>query len=231
MVLPPYAQFGTRLLLVNKHGQCLAVNTKEDIGPSLNGARIIQSDCNSSERGQIWKRNGDRICNDWNKCISTPLQQKSGTKTSIVIHRDLNHEDQHQQFRETNENHLINLGNCLGIKDDADYPGAEAKTGFCNEKENGQIWQFFNTEYARNMNKDYGSTITYLNSKLFENNRNSIIGQANPLNPNSQSRNQIATVQPTFTKPIYAGTLGQQNTLLLETNIGMLIKSTFNTSF
>lgn len=46
----------------------------------------------------------------------------------------LDNKDQRKKCRGTNENHLMNLGKCLGIKDDANYPGVEAKTGFCNEK-------------------------------------------------------------------------------------------------
>jgi len=144
------------------------VKTKGDLYTAQNGDQIIQSVCNPSEKGQLWKRNGDLLCNDWNKCISTSPQQKLGSKTSFVVHWELKNEDQRQQFRGNNENNLINLRNCLGIKNDANYSGAEAKTGFCNKKEQGQIWQFANIEY--NQNKDYKNAINCPHSELVESN-------------------------------------------------------------
>ncbi len=178
--------------------KCLAVNTNGDVNPAKNGDIIIQSDCNPSEKGQLWKRNRDRICNDWNKCISTPLQKRPGSETSIIIHWDLNHEDQRQQFRITDENHLINLGKCLGIKKDANYPGAEAKTGLCNENEYGQIWHFLNTdEYKGNSNKNYREQTSYPKSELVENHSNSVIFQTTSHWINQQ-QNHIKVTQPNY---------------------------------
>jgi len=138
---------GKYLPLVNKHGLCLAVTG--GINPGKMDAKIIQSDCNPSEKGQLWKQNGDHLCNELNKCISTPLQRKPGSRAPYVIHLDLSHQDKRQEFRGTNESTIRNIDYCLGIKDDANCPGAEAKTDICNSKENGQTWNFVETEFEQ----------------------------------------------------------------------------------
>jgi len=93
------AEKGFRLLK-NGHGKCLAVDTKNVTDPSKNGAIIIQSDCNPTEKGQRWKRVKNKywnLCNAWNKCLSSPLNYVPGDITSSLI-QDENKDSMNQQW-------------------------------------------------------------------------------------------------------------------------------------
>lgn len=87
----------------------------------------------------------------------------------------------------------------LGYKKDANYPGAEAKTGLCNDNEYGQIWHFVNTdEYERNCTIHHGNQISYPKSELVENHSKSLILQSTASHRINQYQNQIKVTQPNY---------------------------------
>lgn len=146
------------------------MNTNGEIDPSENGARIIQSECNVAEKGQLWQLKENRLCNDWDKCISTPLKQDHGSRT-FVIQWDPIKEEKRQIWKATHTNKLLNGGYFLGISDDSNKVGAEAKTVYYNEKEKGQVWYFVdiklgmnNIEVANNMNHETQQLTTKQNT-------------------------------------------------------------------
>ncbi len=128
--------------LKNNHGKCLAASSTGGQMPSENGTKIIQSNCNPLEKGQMWKWVGKHLCNDWGKCLSaSPIRTPSGAFS--VFQLDFNGNDKHQKWNGLKKKGLlINTDSCLGIAGNSDVIGAEARTDACNEKENGQVWSF-----------------------------------------------------------------------------------------
>jgi len=127
--------------LKNKNGKCLAVSTAGDKKASENGAKIIQSNCNPLEKGQMWKWEGKHLCNDWGKCLSVAKKTPGGK--SYVFQRDFNGSEKHQKWTGLKKmGLLINMDSCLSIVGNSDVNGEEAITEACNEKENGQVWSF-----------------------------------------------------------------------------------------
>jgi len=128
--------------LKNGHGMCLAVETNGFINPSQNGALIIQSDCNSSEKGQYWKVTNDfHLCNQWNKCLSIALNDKPGKITPIII-QDEHKNSEHQDWVHGNNGILYNKGRCLAIENNKRNKGAAVQSNSCNFGLEGQIWTF-----------------------------------------------------------------------------------------
>lgn len=128
--------------LMNTNSKCLAVETTGHIKPSENGAKIIQADCNPSEKGQRWKRDRENqaICNDWNKCISSAFNQSWGP-TFDVFHWDrIDPKNSSQLWLLSNTGEIIHYGFCLTFKENSDIHGAKAFTDFCNI---GKIWSFY----------------------------------------------------------------------------------------
>ena len=134
---------GRSYLLINKHGKCLAVETTGIVSPADNGAKIIQADCNPSEKGQLWKydQEKDSLCNDWRKCLSLPFEL-SGDGTSDVFQWDLIEGKQSQQWAALNTGQFLNGGWCLAFEGNSNAHGVRAKTEYCNDNENGQMWSF-----------------------------------------------------------------------------------------
>ena len=129
---------------MNGHGKCLAVETTGKIKPSENGAKIVQSTCNPTEKGQLWKYDKRKglLCNDWNKCLSIPFSHDSRKTTDIVFQWDVMAEEEHQIWRAINTNQFVNLGFCLAFEGNSDGNGPRAVTNYCNENEKEQTWSF-----------------------------------------------------------------------------------------
>lgn len=86
--------------------------------PSKNGAFIVQSNCNPTEKGQRWKLVQNEywnLCNAWNKCLSPPLNSKPGDITSNLI-QDENKKSPNQQWIFISGDKLYNNGRCLSSK-------------------------------------------------------------------------------------------------------------------
>ncbi len=128
---------------MSKHGKCLAVETTSAIKPSENGAKIIQADCDPSEKGQLWKwdRMKSLLCNDWSKCISLPFNLSQG-RTSNVFQWEIIDGEKHQKWVAINTGQFLNFGWCLAFEGNSNDHGVRAKTEYCNDNENGQIWSF-----------------------------------------------------------------------------------------
>lgn len=140
--LPLPHPFDTYFPLMNTNGKCLAVETTGTIKPSENGAKIIQADCNPSEKGQRWKwdRKNETLCNEWNKCISSPFNQKWG-QTFDVFHWDLaDPKNCSQIWLLSNVGKIVHSRLCLTFKGNSDAHGAKAFTDFCNI---AKIWSFY----------------------------------------------------------------------------------------
>jgi len=130
--------------LMNGHGKCLAVETTGKIKPFENGAKIVQSTCNPTEKGQLWKYDEQKrlLCNDWNKCLSIPFNHSFG-KTSDFFQWDLIAGEKRQNWRPSNNNQLkAFVGFSLAIEGNSDGNGIRAFTNNCNANEKGQIWSF-----------------------------------------------------------------------------------------
>jgi len=129
---------------MNKHGKCLAVETTARIKPSENGAKIVQSTCNPTEKGQLWKydKHISAVCNDWNKCLAIPIGRKY-ERASAIFQWDLFSGEKHQIWALHNINHFANLGNCLSIDGTSDHNGLNAITYYCHDvNDKGQFWSF-----------------------------------------------------------------------------------------
>jgi len=123
---------------MNKHGKCLAVETVGKSNPSENGAKIVQSTSNPTEKGQLWKYDQRKftICNDWNKCLSLPFIYKNGKTSDLIA------DEQDHIWMASNTNQFIILGFCLAFEGNSDGNGVTAITNYCNESEKGQIGSF-----------------------------------------------------------------------------------------
>lgn len=130
--------------LKNKNGKCLAVCTNGTKSPADNGAKVIQSYCNSQEKGQFWRVMGDHLCNGWNKCLS--LQNNTDQKHSnsgVIIHTDLNTDSWLQKWKFENPGRILNnRGRCLGVYFNPDSSNGEVKIEKCNSSNKGQWWSF-----------------------------------------------------------------------------------------
>ncbi len=142
-ILPLDHNEGKSYPLMNKHGKCLAVETTGNINPSENGATIVQSTCNPTEKGQLWKYDQRKftICNDWNKCLSIPLSNE-GWKTVDVFQWD-RHAGRTQLWIAIYGNQFSMAGFCLTSEGNSDAAErVRAVTNSCDAKEKGQIWSF-----------------------------------------------------------------------------------------
>ena len=128
---------------MNNHGKCLAVETTGTIKPSENGAKIIQADCDPSEKGQLWTwdRMKKLLCNDWNKCLSVPFNLGGGL-TKDVFHWDLIKDERRQQWAALSTHQFVNVGSCLAFEGNSDAHGVRAITNYCKDSDKGQIWTF-----------------------------------------------------------------------------------------
>jgi len=87
----------TSYLLRHHLGKCLAVSTTGRKKNSDNGAKIIISECNPSEKGQLWKLitfnytsrgrilEVSNLCNEWDKCLTVDFEWSKGY-TSNIFH-------------------------------------------------------------------------------------------------------------------------------------------------
>lgn len=131
--------------LINLHGKCLAVETAGTKSPADNGAKIIQAECNPSEEGQLWKYDQEKqiLCNNWSKCLSLPLDNNQQRSNSDVFHWDLIEGENRQKWTAWNTGQFNNNGSwCLAFEGNSNSHGVRAKTGNCNDLEDGQLWSF-----------------------------------------------------------------------------------------
>ena len=131
---------------MNGHGQCLAVETTGKIHPSENGAKLVQSTCNPYEKGQLWKyeEKSKSLCNDWNKCLSTPFDLNGG-RTENIFHSTFIPGETRQEWWSGSGNNggiFIQLGWCLAIQQNSDANKARSITNYCKPDEKGQNWSF-----------------------------------------------------------------------------------------
>ena len=136
--------FEVSLLLQNKHGKCLGIETKGKRNPSENGAKVVQANCNPSEKGQLWKwdTNTNFLCNDWLKCISVSFNQ-GGYRAYDLFHWDtIIGVTKYQKWNVVNSVQFQNGGWCLASENNSDDPGVPAITAKCNDEEEGQMWSF-----------------------------------------------------------------------------------------
>ena len=180
------------LLVRNNHGKCLAVDTHGERNPAENGAKIVQSDCNFSEKGQRWKIQNNRVCNDWNKCITTSFEYKSGSIT-FIVHWDPVNDERRQMWSVSGKNHFYNIGHLLGISKDSDKTGAEAITDYSDERKKGQFWYFMYNEFDHNRDTDQHAQVSFDSYDLAERNRKHNVLQTTSAHPNNEQSHIIFT--------------------------------------
>lgn len=101
--------------LKNSLGKCLAVSTTGSQKPSENGAKLIQADCNPLEKGQLWKIINNKICNDWKKCVTVPIQWEKNMKYEI-FHWEYIDGDHRQEWSPMARRQVfLHLGWCLSV--------------------------------------------------------------------------------------------------------------------
>lgn len=133
-------------VLMNDNGNCLAVETTGTINPDANGAKIIQANCDPSQKGQLWKydKQTQMLCNGWGKCLSIPFN----VRLDAVIPFDLIQWDPvdgqiRQKWSQLN-NQFYSTGMCLAFPGYRQTPGAIL--GYCmkndGSKEKRTTWTF-----------------------------------------------------------------------------------------
>ncbi len=81
------------------------------------------------------------LCNDWNKCLSIPLNSTPGDITSSLIQDD-NKFSTHQRWGFLNGIQLYNNGRCLASKRNSGNDRTPLITDSCNSLHEGQKWFF-----------------------------------------------------------------------------------------
>ncbi len=121
----------------------MAVFTNGALNPKENGVKLLQSHCNSQEKGQRWRVVGDHLCNGWNKCLTLPNNSDQESLTlDVIIHTDFDTDSCLQKWNFENPGLIFNYhGSCLGVSD-SDSDGGEVKIGKCNTSNKGQWWYF-----------------------------------------------------------------------------------------
>ncbi len=133
---------------MNKHNKCIS-------SKSLNRNEIaaIQSNCVPGEKQQLWKWNGNSLCNDLSQCVTkgkrrnlltnkeTPLylvQLKPLHKDKLIDQnwRALAVQEQVFQLASSSD------GLCLGVFLNLDSRDAHLAMDNCDKREKGQFWSF-----------------------------------------------------------------------------------------
>ena len=133
---------------MNKYGKCLAVETTGNFHSSENGATIIQSTCNPTEKEQVLKNDKQKyiLCNHWNKCLSTPFTIifPKIEKTFDVFHCDLNDIKNVRGLWTFHFGEITNihLSTCLAFEENSGNHGERAIMNYCQITEKRQMWSF-----------------------------------------------------------------------------------------
>lgn len=101
--------------LKNNHGKCLAVSTTGPKKTSENGAKIIQADCNPLEKGQLWKIDNNKICNDWNKCVTVPIEWENNMNYEIFQWEYIDGDHRQEWMPNPKRQVFFHLGLCLSV--------------------------------------------------------------------------------------------------------------------
>jgi len=127
---------GTRYLLKNGHGKCMAVSSSNPKLASQNGSAVVQSDCNPSKKGQLWMwKKNRRLCNDWDKCLSVinypyvELWENIDGKLEQVWHFF--------------QNDLLTRGLCVIPRSNSAANGAQMVIEICAINKKGKSWNFY----------------------------------------------------------------------------------------
>lgn len=122
----------------------MAVFTNGALNPKENGAKLLQSHCNSQEKGQRWRVVGDHLCNGWKKCLSLQNNNHQESLTlDVIIHTNLDTDSWLQKWNFENPGRIFNYhGSCLGASFNPDSDGSEVTIEKCNTNNKGQWWYF-----------------------------------------------------------------------------------------
>lgn len=123
--------------LKNGSGKCLA-SLNNDGG---DGTKLVQQSCRH-ELGQYWRmKDGDRICNGWNKCITAPFNTVANIR--LVQSEKKNGQQGAGQKWQLNRGRLENdWKKCLTVSQDSVADGVEVWAMSCVPGVLGQQWMF-----------------------------------------------------------------------------------------
>ena len=138
---------------MNKHGKCMSAC-------SFQVGWITQSNCDPNQKGQLWKWDGGRLCNDCQRCIF--MGQKGSTISYIkgkMVITPIGFDVLHWPFYDSNKNDhkwiandfgqlVSSSGSCLGVKGDSNAKEAILSVDSCDKKENGQFWWFYRDYFS-----------------------------------------------------------------------------------
>lgn len=139
---------GQSCLLMNKHNKCMSA-CSITVGP------VRQSNCDPNQKGQLWKWDSGRLCNDCNRCnfiseTGSTIKFKNGkiesTPTGFEVFQwpfyDSN-KSGHKWIANGFGQLVSSRGPCLGVKGDSNAKEAILSVDSCDKKENGQFWGFY----------------------------------------------------------------------------------------
>jgi len=127
---------GTKYLLKNGHGKCMGVSSSDPKLASQNGTAVVQSDCNPSEKGQLWKwKKNNRLCNDWDKCLSV--------LNYPYVELWENIDGKVEQAWYFFQNKLYTRGLCVISRLNSAANEAKMMIEICEPKKNGKSWNFY----------------------------------------------------------------------------------------
>jgi len=126
---------GTVYVLKNGHDKCMAVNSSDPKFPTLNGSTVVQSDCNPSEKGQLWRwKKKRRLCNNWDKCLTV-------FKSDVVLWENIDGEIGQEWYFIRND--LYAKGFCVLPYLDSVANEAKMVIEICAPKKKGKSWNFY----------------------------------------------------------------------------------------
>ena len=128
-------------LLKNQPGKCLELITN-GTNQTGNEVTIIQSNCNPQRNGQLWKLIEDHICNDFDKCLSLPIDWNPENVTLGIILSDRDIHSRLLKWKFEGSGYIVNQYHCLEVFLDSEADGAEIKMGRCGSGRKSQSWYF-----------------------------------------------------------------------------------------
>lgn len=135
------------LQLKNDFRKCLAVSKLGTAKSSENGAKIIVTDCNPLENGQLWNfdKNSKRICNGWNKFLSIPNDLKNKKYTDDIFQWDDVAGRESQSWVSYGRQFMnIQSGSCLSVANvSSNQKETPAVVELCDGFRREQLWTFY----------------------------------------------------------------------------------------
>ncbi len=128
---------GTAYVLKNGHGKCMTVKSSDPKLASRNGSTVVQSDCNPSGKGQLWRwKKNRRLCNHLDKCLTA-------FKLDVVLRENIDGEIGQEWYFIRND--LYVKGQCVLPYSDSASNESKMVIEECNIKRKGKSWTFYKT--------------------------------------------------------------------------------------